>query len=168
MADVRVSKSELHGFGVFAERDFEEGETIIVMDDSRVVDANNPLRPELGEFEYHCDYLADGKIILQDIPERYINSSCDPNAYSRRDENGSRVIARRQIRAGEEITYDYIIDCYNGAIWQCNCGSARCRKTIVASFFDLPLTLQVEYLPLLNEWFINEHKDKVDALRKIV
>jgi hypothetical protein len=31
-------------------------------------------------------------------------------------------------------------------------------------FFELPLNLQLEYLPLLNEWFIREYRDKIGAL----
>jgi hypothetical protein len=59
MTDVYIAESKIHGVGVFAARDFEEGETVIVMDVSRVVDAEHPLRPESGEHEYHCDYLEE-------------------------------------------------------------------------------------------------------------
>lgn len=166
MADARVGASKIHGTGVFAARDFAAGETVLVMDDSRIVDAEHPLRPELGEHEYHCDYLEGGKVILQKSPERHINSSCDPNTYARRTREGSFVIARRRIKAGEEITADYIIDCHGGIVWQCACGSGRCRGTIVSSFFELPLELQLEYLPLLNEWFVGEHREQVEALRR--
>lgn len=166
--DVYVSASEIHGVGVFASRDFAEGETVLVMDDSRIVDDEHPLRPELGEVEHHCDYLEGGKVILQGRPERHINSSCDPNVYARRREGEpSRVVARRAIRAGEELTSDYIIDCHGGIVWRCNCRSARCRRTIVSSFFDLPPELQREYLPLLNDWFVAEHREQVEALKAV-
>ena len=33
-------------------------------------------------------------------------------------------------------------------------------------FFELPVELQLEYLPLLNPWFIDEHREKVDALKR--
>lgn len=164
MPDVYVAESLIHGRGVFAARDFEAGETVIVMDDSRVVDAEHPLRTELGEYAHHCDYLADGLVILQSYPERHINSSCDPNVYARRDASGSRMIARRHISAGEELTGDYIIDCHGGEVWRCNCASARCRGTVPSSFFELPLEAQAEYLPLLNEWFVAEHAEEVAAL----
>jgi hypothetical protein len=51
-------------------------------------------------------------------------------------------------------------------VWQCNCGSPRCRRTVVSSFFELPLAWQLEYLPLLNEWFVREHREEVEALRR--
>ena len=165
--NVYVAESGIHGLGVFAARDFAAGEAVLVMDDSRVVDARHPLRPELGEYAHHCDYLGGGRVVLQGFPERHINSSCDPNAYARRAGGESLVVARRAIRAGEEITYDYIIDCHGGEVWQCNCGSPRCRGTVPSSFFELPAQAQAEYLPLLNEWFVAEHAEEVAALRRL-
>ena len=162
---VTVAESKVHGIGVFAARDFDAGEIILAIDDLRVVDAEHPLRPELGEYSYHCDYLAGGKIVLMRSPERHINSCCNPNSYVKTIDDVRHVVARRPIKSGEEITCDYIIDCHGGEVWQCTCGDARCRGTIVSSFFDLPLELQLEYLPLLNLWFIAEHQEKIDALR---
>jgi len=166
MPDVTVADSGIHGLGVFAARDFAEGETILAVDESRLVDDRHPLRPELGEHDYHCDYLAGGRVVLMRWPERHINSSCDPNACYRWGGGVRRLVARRPIGAGEEVTTDYIIDCHGGEVWRCRCGSGRCRGTIVSSFFELPLGLQLEYLPLLSEWFIAEHPGEVAALRR--
>ena len=55
MVDVAVANSKVHGLGVFAKRDFEKDEIILEIDDTRIVDAEHPLRNELGEFDYHCD-----------------------------------------------------------------------------------------------------------------
>ncbi|HEV2708370.1 MAG TPA: SET domain-containing protein-lysine N-methyltransferase [Pyrinomonadaceae bacterium] len=164
MADVIVAESKIHGLGVFATRDFAEGEIILPIDDSRIVDDEHPLRPELNEQSYHCDYLAGGQTVLMRSPERHINSCCDPNTYVKTIDGVRHVVARKPIKAGEELTYDYIIDCHGGIVWQCSCGSSLCRGTIVSSFFELPRELQREYLPLLNEWFIEEHREKVEAL----
>jgi hypothetical protein len=164
-ADAVVAESRIHGLGVFAARDFMEGETVLIIDDSRVVDDAHPLRPEWGGFERHCDYLADGQVVLMQSPERHVNSSCDPNTYVRTIDGVRHVLARRAIKSGEEITYDYVINCHGGAVWQCNCGSSRCRGTIVSSFFELPTDWQSEYLPLLDEWFVEEHREKVESLR---
>lgn len=161
---VIVAESKIHGLGVFAVRDFAAGEIMIPIDDSRIVDAEHPLRPELGEYGYHCDYLAGGKTVLMRFPERHINSCCNPNSYVKTIDGQRHVVARRRIKSGEEITYDYIIDCHGGEVWQCSCGDARCRGTIVSSFFELPVDWQLEYLPLLNPWFIEEHQKKINAL----
>ena len=158
-----VAESKIHGLGVFAAQDFAAGEIILRIDDSRIVDAEHPLRPELAEYSYHCDYLAGGKTVLMSFPERHINSCCNPNSYVKTIEGVRHVVARRRIKAGEEITCDYIIDCHGGEVWQCRCGDARCRGTIVSSFFELPVEWQLEYLPLLNPWFVEEHREKVAA-----
>jgi uncharacterized protein len=164
VADVVVASSRIHGLGVFASRYFRAGETVLCIDDSREVNEGNPLRPEAGESDVHCDYLSGGRVVLMLAPERHINSSCDPNTFVKTIDGIRHVLARRPILAGEEITYDYIINCHGGDVWECRCGSDRCRRTIVSSFFELPLSLQAEYLPLLDDWFVSEHKGEVCAL----
>lgn len=166
VANVYVSESRIHGLGVFAARDFDAGETILAIDDSRLVDAEHPLRPEVGERDYHCDYLAGGKVVHMQWPERHINSCCDPNTFVKTTGGVRYVMARRAIKADEELTYDYIIDCHGGVVWECRCGSVRCRRTVPSSFFELPLEAHREYLPLLHEWFVAEHRAKVEALRR--
>ena len=164
--DVIVRESKINGIGVFAARDFAVGEIILTIDDSRIVDKEHPLRPELGEYNYHCDYLADGKVVYMRSPERYINSCCAPNVFVKTIDDIRHVVALKPIKANDELTCDYIIDCHGGIVWQCNCGSEKCRKTIVSSFFELPVEKQIEYLPLLNSWFIEEHCEKVEKLQK--
>jgi hypothetical protein len=163
-ADVDVRPSPIAELGVFATRAFERGETVLVIDDSRIVDDEHPLRSECGEYDRHQDYLARGRVVLMAVPERYINSSCDPNTYvvTRRDVR--HVVALRSIALGEEITYDYLLNCDGGAEWQCRCGAAGCRGNIPASFFDLPPTEQHRLRPLLDEWFVEEHADRVASL----
>jgi len=165
MAAVIVAPSGIHGLGVFARRDFKAGETVLRIDDSRSLDAAHPLRHEAGEFEVHCDYLARGRVVLMREPERHINSSCDPNTFVKTIGGVRHVLARRPIPAGAEITYDYIINSHGGDVWACRCGSARCRGTIVSSYFELPASLQAENLPLLDDWFIAEHQQRIALLR---
>ncbi len=166
MSRVVTAESTILGIGVFANRDFAEGETLLIINDSRIVDDEHPLRLELGEYDYHCDYLANGKVVLMRSPERHINSDCDPNTFVKTIGGVRDVIARRAIKSGEEITYDYIINCHGGIVWRCSCGSPRCRKTIASSFFELPERTQIAYLALLDEWFIEGHREKVEALRR--
>lgn len=98
MAGVKVKESKIHGVGVFATRDFQKDKIILKIDDSRSVDEEHPLCPELGEFVYHGDYLANGKVVLMPSPERHINSCCDPNIFVKTINNVRYVVARRNIR----------------------------------------------------------------------
>src|SRR5262245_29482227 len=120
---LRVGSSGIDRQGVFATRDFQAGETLLVLDDSHVVDDDHPLDTAAGELPHHCDYLSGGRVVLMPSPERYINSSCEPNTrvvtrqasgqggQGRQGEQGGgrHVVALRPIVAGEEITYDYLI-----------------------------------------------------------
>src|ERR1041384_4197057 len=106
MSNVIVAESKIHGLGVFATRDFTQAEIILAIDDTRLVDDEHPLRPEFGEYSYHCDYLAAGMTVLMRSPERHINSCCDPNTFVETIDGTRYVVARRPIRSGEEITYD--------------------------------------------------------------
>src|SRR4051812_11926846 len=106
MSDVVVAPSGIAELGVFAARPFAAGETVLLIDDSRIVHAEHPLQPARGEFDRHQDYLAGGRVVLMGVPERYINSSCDPNTYVSTRDGTRHVIALRTISTGEEITYD--------------------------------------------------------------
>jgi len=62
-------------------------------------------------------------------PEHWkpINHSCDPNAWL----EGLDMVARRDIKAGEEITMDYATF-YNEAMddFVCHCGARKCRGIV--------------------------------------
>jgi uncharacterized protein len=163
-AVVRVGPSRIQGIGVFAEKPFQAGETILTLDDSRSVDEAHPLGA--NDDPRHCDYLEAGKVILMRSPERYINHSCDPNTYVRTIGGQRVVLARREIQSEEEITYDYCINGSGDTVWNCNCGAARCRRVIHSDFFHLPLALQAEYLPLLDSWFRRERMAEIAHLEE--
>ena len=57
---------------------------------------------------------------------RYINHSCESNAYIRIFRGHVEFYARREIRRGQEITCDYGESHHEGRL-TCTCGSQRCR-----------------------------------------
>lgn len=166
MNSVRTGRSSIQGKGLFATRTFSAGDVIHTLDTSRRVDEDHPLRPEQGESEEHLAYLEGGKVVLLPEPERHLNHSCDPNAYLRTSNGSTRLLARRRIRVGEEVTIDYLINTHGGSSWRCHCGADRCRRKLEASFFDLPIEFQREYLPLLEDWFVAGHRERVEELRR--
>lgn len=164
MPELTARESDIQGLGVFAERRFDAEEVVLVLDPSRVVDEEHPLRPEVGEYEEHCTYLRDGRVVLLKSPERHLNHSCDPNSYMRTQGTELQVVARRPIEPGQEVTLDYLINTHGGSRWRCHCGAERCRGLLEESFFDMPLELQQEYLPLLEDWFAEQHAEAVGQL----
>jgi len=169
MPDVIVKPSSVQGLGVFAARDFAPGERIRQVNIVREVTAETPIREDAGERIEHCAY-PDGKVVLWGYPDRHVNHRCDPNAYALEEGDGSQVVyvvARRAIHAGEEITFDYNVNISAGSSWPCNCGAARCLGETVGDYFRLPLDRQIEYLPLLADWFIAKHRPQITALRDL-
>jgi SET domain-containing protein len=96
--NVVVKKSRINEKGVFSNRSFRKDEAILEMDDSHVVTDRSRLTKEQHKFE--LDYLADGKIVIMQAPERYINHSCDPNSYVRTVGGIRKVFAMRDVQKG--------------------------------------------------------------------
>ncbi len=161
--NVRVAESSKEGKGVFAKRNFNKGDVVLEIDDTHVIEDENALTPE--QHAYDLDYLED-KIVLMQSPEKFINHSCDPNTYTKTEHGIRRVIAMRDIKEGEEITYDYSMNGDNDGTFPCRCGSKKCRQIYQGNFFKLPKELQIHYLPYLDSWFKNKHKDKINALER--
>ena len=160
LAGVAVRPSPIEGLGLFAERGFAAGQRIREIHVVREITAEAPLREDLGERADHCDY-PDGKVVLFGFPDRHINHSCDPNAYALYQPGHCYLVARRDIRAGEEITCDYNVNLTGGTAWPCRCGAARCRGLVAGDFFQLPPEIQREYRPLLAEWFVRRHAERL-------
>jgi hypothetical protein len=159
----RVGESPAGGLGVFVLEPVAEGECIRTFEIEREVTADSPVRPEDGEHPDHCVFTA-GRLWLVAKPERYVNHSCDPNAYLRVEGNVTEIVARRDIAAGCELTFDYLINNAGGNSWPCSCGAERCRGETGISFFTLPEEIQREYLPLLTPDFAKAHAEKLRHL----
>lgn len=163
MTAIEVKPSPIEGLGIFATRTFEAGERIKSVSVVREVTPESPIREELGERVDHCSY-PDGRVVLWNFPDRHVNHSCDPNAYELFDEGASYFVARRKIAVGEEITFDYNINIVNGTAWPCRCSALRCLHQVMGDFFLLPEQWQREYRPLLAEWFVRRHEERIASL----
>lgn len=150
---------------MFATRTFGRDDRVLPIDDSRVVESEDSLDPAKGEFEYHQDYLGDRNVLMRD-PERHINHSCEPNTYVKTLDGVRWIIAYRDIAPGDEITYDYCINSYGDDEWECSCGQPKCRKVHNTDFFKLPDEKLIEYLPLLDDWFVDWKREAVAELRE--
>ncbi|HEY0309722.1 MAG TPA: SET domain-containing protein-lysine N-methyltransferase [Luteimonas sp.] len=143
-------KSAIHGNGVFALQPIRKGERIIEYKGQRrtheEVDADASGDVESGHtflFTLDDDWVIDAN--HGGNSARWINFSCDPNCEAVLEENEddpkkSRVFieAKRAIKPGEELTYDYgiVLDEPHTVrlkkIWACHCGSKHCRGTMLS------------------------------------
>jgi hypothetical protein len=163
MENVTVRSSSVEGLGLFTTRSFRAGERIRQVYIVREVTDENPLDEAAGERYEHCAY-PDGKVVLWGFPDRHVNHSCDPNAYEYHEQENVYIVARRDIVAGEEVTFDYNINVSGGDSWPCHCGAERCRGETIGDYFHLPKEVQYEYRPLLADWFVARHLDQIEKL----
>jgi SET domain-containing protein len=139
-----VRNSPIHGRGVFATRTIRKGADIIEYRGRRITadeaddlpdsDPKNPFHTFLFE-------LNDGRVIVAGVrgnAARWINHSCQPNCVPYEDDAGRVFIeAKRTIRAGEELSYDYKLNVPGRrsarmlANYACRCGAPRCRGSMV-------------------------------------
>lgn len=147
---IAARKSRIHGNGVFALVPIAKGERLIEYKGRRrthaEVDADDSGDVESGHtflFTLNDDYVIDAN--FQGNSARWINYSCDPNceAVLEEDEDApekSRVFieAKRAIKPGQELTYDYgiTLDEPHTArlkkVWACHCGSKKCTGTMLS------------------------------------
>jgi SET domain-containing protein len=169
LADVSVRKSKIQGQGVFANKTFVKGETVLEIDDSDPVLDRGKLTPEQGILiDVFVGIDGKEKVIWMKSPERFINHSCDPNTFVRTDMKSGvrRTLALKDIRKGDELTWDYALN-----IWEewivpvpCNCGAENCLGSIRGNFFTLPREVQQRYLPLLDEPFKKRFAKEIQSL----
>lgn len=75
--------------------------------------------------------LGEGAVVIDGhCMAMFINHSCDPNCETEEVRGRVWIRAIRNIKPGEEITYDYCL--YDGGAdeAQCNCGAKKCRGTM--------------------------------------
>lgn len=114
--DIYVAPSPIHGVGVFAARDFAQGETIIVWHPKTISPEEYD---ELPEEELHYVFWDDGVWKRQSEPACYVNFSCEPNSHVVNNAD----VALRDIAEGEEITST---DSGGEIPYTCTCGSSHC------------------------------------------
>lgn len=139
----RVRRSKIHGRGVIASRDIPSGTRIIEYVGERITKSESERRDEAraaraasgGDgcvyiFELNKRHDLDGHMSWNTA--RLINHSCDPNCESEKPRGRIWITARRDIAAGEELTFDYGFDVENWREHPCRCGSPKCVGYIVA------------------------------------
>ncbi|HBI16859.1 MAG: hypothetical protein UR60_C0015G0018 [Candidatus Moranbacteria bacterium GW2011_GWF2_34_56] len=125
--DVIVKDSLINGKGVFATKNFKEGEVVLHWDISHLITKE--------EFEKKTDqektniFLMDDRYGIMAEPEKYANHSCNANTTAKNFYD----IAKRDISIGEEITVDYSEALPPNVFLRCNCGSDNCKKIIKRS-----------------------------------
>lgn len=126
-----VMKSPLHGSGCFAAVRFPKHSSIAEYSGERIchAEAMQRMRGPDGKriSELGADCYIDGSV--EGNETQYINHSCEPNADVFIIDRFMIVFALREIRAGEEITVDYL-NSFAEDSTVCQCRTPSCRQRI--------------------------------------
>jgi SET domain-containing protein len=120
----------IHGVYLVATQLIEAGELIWELDEPTYSWAEiESLSAERREaFDWYGFQCGEDRFSLPEGLSREMNHCCDPNTWW---SGSTRLVARRDIQVGDEITYDYsTADVANSFAMECTCGSERCRGTI--------------------------------------
>ena len=141
---IRVERSGVHGWGVFATRHLAAGERlmeyvgeIISMTEAIARHPHDAANPD-HTFYFHLD---DGRVIDAlhgGNDSKWINHSCRPNCVPDEDRGRIFILTRRPVFKGEELTFDYGLvsdEPMSEALkarYACRCGAKKCRGTMLA------------------------------------
>ncbi|MGF6873512.1 SET domain-containing protein [Paraburkholderia sp. MM5477-R1] len=148
---IQIRRSPIHGKGVFALADIPRGLRIIEYRGARITHAaarrQHPVNAE-DPFHTFLFALSDGRYCIDagtgGNAARWINHRCAPNCEAVEDYDRQGILrvylhAKRLIRAGEELSFDYSLQFDHPATeedrrnYLCRCRSWNCRRTMLAT-----------------------------------
>ena len=124
---VRISNSRIDRQGLFAAQDITKGTQIIAYIGEKISRRESARRLEAGNayiFHLNYRYALDGETLANTA--RYINHSCDPNCDVERSHDTLWIVALRDIKEGEELSYNYGYTLKHYKDNPCNCGAKNC------------------------------------------
>ncbi len=160
---IEKKESQKSGYGLFAKKDIAKNEVVIDFSQGPGRFISNQEMEEL--YKKHYDYgiqtgdnmffaaTDDGELEAAD----FLNHSCDPNCGIK---NFLMIVAMRDIKSGEEITFDYAMSESSDFSMPCACAALDCRKMITGNDWKMP-KLQQKYKGYFSD-YLQEKIDKLD------
>ncbi len=162
---VKVRSSGINRRGVFAVAALKKDEIIAVWGGFIITDKefNKLSKRGFKNIDDYATKIAEGFYMvsckkggLED--DDFFNHSCNPNAGIK---GQILMVAMRDIKKGEEITYDYAMtDADFNYSFRCACNSSGCRGKITTNDWKIP-SLQRRYQGYFS-WYV---QSKIDGLR---
>ena len=135
---VVFKQSPIQGIGAFARVRIAQGTRILEYKGELIDKQESARRCEQNDvyiFSLNDQQDIDGNVDWN--PARLVNHSCSPNCEALLEDKRIWLISRRDIGAGEELTFNYGFDLVDYRDYPCRCGSPDCVGFIVAEdFFD--------------------------------
>lgn len=141
-ANLRLGRSGVHGYGIFARSVIPKGSRVIEYVGDRITKAEAYRREEARIARRDAGH--DGCVYVFELTKRHdidgdvpwniarrINHSCGPNCEVDVIRGRIWIIALRDIAPGEELNYDYGFDYCDWRLHPCRCGAKECAGFIV-------------------------------------
>lgn len=141
---IELRTSAIQGTGAFAARPIRKGTRIIEYLGERISWRTADRRYDDEKMGRHHTFLftVDDRTVIDGAVKgndaRFLNHSCDGNCEAITDRKRIFIEARRNIKAGEELLYDYQYERTeehteeDERFYKCRCGSPKCRGSILA------------------------------------
>jgi SET domain-containing protein len=143
-----VRASPMQGLGAFATHRIPAGTRLVEYAGQRLSPAQAEARyPDTpGERHHTFLFAIDDAVVIDAAVDgneaRWINHSCKPSCETKEGiydgEPQVFIYAKRELKVGEELFYDYSLD-IEGRIskqmkkdYECRCGAKKCRGTMLA------------------------------------
>ena len=134
--EVIFKNSNTHGKGMFASKTIKKDTIILIWGGDWNIDYTNSkgLKKAIADEKHIIKWDKNLYSIEYDgeDPNYYINHSCNPNSWLI---DNFTLVARRNIKRGEEITADYSTWETGSYVskWKCRCNSKKCREIITGN-----------------------------------
>jgi len=114
------------GLGLFAEEDIKKGSKIIEYTGKALSSKEADERGGKYLFEVSSKKTIDGS--GRENKARYINHSCRPNCEIEIEKGRVFIYSRKNIKKGEELSYDYGKEYFNEYIKLYGCKCEKCKN----------------------------------------
>ena len=124
-----IRSSRIHNAGCYTTTPIAKGTRVVEYAGPRITIEEGDRRYDGKEITYLFG-LEDGKQVIDGFGmAMFINHSCDPNCGTEEEDGRVWIFSERNIAAGEELTYDYLL--YDGeGDAPCSCGARDCRGSM--------------------------------------
>ncbi len=128
-----IRSSAIHAAGCYTTAPIRKGAHVVEYTGPRMHKETADLKYESLPMTYLFG-VGEGDLVIDGHgTAMFLNHSCDPNCETEEIEGRVWIMAIRNIKAGEELTYDYHLYDGDPNDAPCYCGAANCRGSMFSN-----------------------------------